>query len=306
MSRFSAERRVRTLFLVLLSLSIGLLGIVTWTPSVFAELPITSIVDCQTIKSAGNYEIDSALTTQKPGDCLIIKAANVTVNLNGQAINGSGAGAGVHVLSSVANAYIEGRGSTIGGFAEGIEIDGSNSVAENFTASDNADAGVLLQKAKSSRVSNFTSISNVNDGVRVYSGTSNGVADFNVLQNNRYGLWLESTTRNLVYDFTAENNALAGVYIGCFADGPHANKCSKPLIQSTANAVYNGKSLKASDGSQQIGVAIDLGDVGNRVLDLTSQFNAQFDAVDENPQCGTNTWMVITYGTSNQTNGCIP
>jgi len=126
------------------------------------------------------------------------------------------------------------------------------------------------------------------------------------LQNNRYGLWLESTARNLVYNFTAESNALAGVYIGCFADGPHANKCSKPSMQSTSNAVYNGKSLKTTEGSQQIGVAIDLGDLGNKVADLTIQFNAQFDAVDENPQCGTNTWMVITYGTSNQTNGCIP
>ena len=307
LSRFSTEWRARTLFWFVLSLSIGLLGIATWTPSVFAELPITSIVDCTTITKAGNYEIDATLTAGKPGDCLVIKAANVTVNLNGQAINGSGgAGAGVHVLSSANYTYIEGRGSTIGGFAEGLEIDGSNIVAENFTATDNADAGVLLQKAKNSRISNFTSISNVNDGVRVYSGTTNGVADFNVLQNNRYGLWLESTTRTLVYDFTAENNTLAGVYIGCFADGPHANKCSKPSMQSTSNAVYNGKSLKASDGSQQIGVAIDLGDLSNRVADLTSQFNAQFDAVDENPQCGTNTWMVITYGTSNQTNGCIP
>lgn len=306
MSRFLALRRIRTLFLGLLGLSIGCLGIATWTSSAFADPPITSITSCQTITKAGNYEVDSTLTTDKPGDCLVIEASNVTINLNGMAINGSGgAGAGVHVLSSANYAYIEGRGSTIGGFAEGMEIDGSNAVAENFTATDNADAGVLFEKAKGSRVSNFTSTSNVNDGVRVYSGSSNAVSDFDVSLNNRYGVWLESTTRNIVHGFTAESNALAGLYIGCFADGPQDNKC-KPAMQSTSNLVFNGKSFKATDGSQQIGVAIDLGDLSNKVTDLTSQFNAQFDAVDENPQCGTNTWMVITYGTSNQNDGCIP
>ena len=127
MSRFLALRRIRTLFLGLLGLSIGCLGIATWTSSAFADPPITSITSCQTITKAGNYEVDSTLTTDKPGDCLVIEASNVTINLNGMAINGSGgAGAGVHVLSSANYAYIEGRGSTIGGFAEGMEIDGSN------------------------------------------------------------------------------------------------------------------------------------------------------------------------------------
>lgn len=287
--------------------AMGAIAVAGLAGQALAQLPITSVVSCTTITKAGNYEIDSALTAQKPGDCIVIKAANVTLNLNGMPINGNGgAGAGVHVLSSANYAYIEGRGSTIGGFAEGMEIDGSNAIAENFTATDNADAGVLLEKAKSSRASNFTSTSNVNDGVRVYSGTSNAVSDFDVSLNNRYGVWLESTTRDIVHGFTAENNSLAGVYIGCFADGPHANKCSKPTLQSASNVVFNGKSLKAGDGSQQIGIAIDLADLGNKVTDLTSQFNAQFDAMDENPQCGTNTWMVITYGTSNQNDGCIP
>lgn len=87
---------------------------------------------------------------------------------------------------------------------------------------------------------------------------------------------------------------------------PHANKCKTPASQSGSNAVFNGKSFKASDGTQQIGIAIDLGDLSNKVSFLTSAFNAQFDAVDENPDCGTNTWMAITYGTSNQNSGCIP
>jgi len=70
------------------------------------------------------------LLTSAAGDCLIIRAPNVTVNLNRQIITGQGSGAGVQVLASGANAFIEGDDATISGFSVGIQIDAATVLAE--------------------------------------------------------------------------------------------------------------------------------------------------------------------------------
>jgi len=65
----------------------------------WAQPPIVPLTFCGTISKSVVYEVD-ALLTSPAGDCLIIRAPNVTVNLNRQIITGQGSGAGVHVLAS--------------------------------------------------------------------------------------------------------------------------------------------------------------------------------------------------------------
>ncbi|MGH9900357.1 MAG: hypothetical protein ACRD68_00800, partial [Pyrinomonadaceae bacterium] len=60
------------------------------TEAAAARKPIRS---CQTIDDSGSYLLTKSLTAA--GDCLVIAADNVTVDLNGFTITGDGTGKGI-------------------------------------------------------------------------------------------------------------------------------------------------------------------------------------------------------------------
>jgi parallel beta-helix repeat protein len=270
-----------------------------------AEVPPKSVTACTTLRAAGSYEIDATLTASGATDCIAIAASNVVLNLNGWLIQGGGGAAGVHVLPKAANTYIEGRGTMISGFNEGVEIDGVGAVAENFTAASNTDAGVYLNNSRQARVANFTTSGNL-DGVRVSSGTDNVVEGVTAHTNSRYGVWLESTSYNSVEGFLVEDNQMAGVYVGCWPTGPQGTKCPRKIKPSNYNSILDGSAVKNSAGDQAFGIAIDLGNSNNRVSGVTTSFNSESDLVDDNPDCGNSIWIDVVLGTTNQTEGCIP
>lgn len=259
-----------------------------------AQPPI-SLENCTKITKAGLYEVD-ATSGLSPlgGDCIVIASSNVIVYLNGFPLTGGGTGAGVHVLASAPNAFVEGRDAIISGFAEGIQIDGSKDLAENFTASNNTDAGVLLNNAKQAKVSNFTADSNGNDGLRVYKGSYNtATGSLELRTNGRYGVWLLDSSHDSVGGFDAEDNPRAGIYIGCSSNGPIAANCSPSIPPSKYNSIFNGTVMANELNSQQYGVVIDLGDDDNRVTNVASYtaFETGGDLVDENPNCANNDWF---------------
>jgi Right handed beta helix region len=270
-----------------------------------AEVPPKSVTACTTLRAAGSYEIDATLIASGATDCIAIAASNVVLNLNGWLIQGGGGAAGVHVLPKAANTYIEGRGTMISGFNEGVEIDGVGAVAENFTSASNSDAGVYLNNSRQARVANFTTSGNL-DGVRVSSGTDNVVEGVTAHTNSRYGVWLESTSYNSVEGFLVEDNQMAGVYVGCWPAGPQGTKCARKIKPSNYNSILDGSAVKNSAGDQAFGIAIDLGNSNNRVSGVTTSFNSESDLVDDNPDCGNNIWIDVVLGTTNQTEGCIP
>lgn len=258
-----------------------------------------------TITKAGVYEVDAPLLQSAAGDCLFIKAANVTLNLNRQSITGSGGstGAGVHIARSANNAFVEGTSALISGFLDGIEIDSQNALAENFFAENNSDAGVYLKDARMARVANFAANNN-KDGVRVSQGTQNTLQNSNCAGNSRYGIWLLGTSHNLVGSFDVENNAFAGVYAGCWGDGPQNLPCKPAVPASGFNYLFGG----LAQGNLAYGLVIDLGDNSNWVANNVSQFNRTGDMFDANADCGKNLWLANVFGKSNEAPppaGCI-
>ena len=260
----------------------------------WAQPPI-SIVGCQKITKAGLYNLNPPsppTLNAGPGDCLIIAASNVVLDLNGSIITGGGSGAGVHVMSSGANAFIEGRFATLSGFTEGIEIDAAKTTAENFTATANSDAGVLLSNAKQAKLSNFSADANGNDGVRVFKGSYNAiVGSVTATDNGRYGVWLFSTSHDNVGNFFVTNDAIAGIYLGCSGSGPRNSSC-KPA--SNYNSIFSGWAGPASGGVEAYSIAIDLGNGNNRVTNLSIASPTPppgYDLFDENAACGTNDWF---------------
>jgi Right handed beta helix region len=274
-------------------------------------IPLTS---CSTkITKTGLYEVNPPGLSSTGGDCLTISASNVILYLNGFPISGAGNGVGVHILSSASNAFVEGHNAVISGFAEGVEIDGSKDLAENFIAESNSDAGVLLNNAKQAKLSNFSADSNGADGVRLYKGSYNTVAgSISASYNARYGIWLYGTSHDSVGGFEVQDNTIAGVYVGCSSTGPSANgsECSPKKMLSKYNSLFSGTLAASGPGLQPYGVVIDLGDDFNRVTNMNgSPFETGGDLVDENANCANNDWfgeeqVFLTVPPS--PGGCIP
>jgi copper-binding protein NosD len=284
---------------VVVCLALVALAFATFTGRANAQPPINSVINCMTITKAGVYVVDGPLTQSGLGDCLLIKAANVTLNLNHQTITGSGSGVGVHIEASAGNAFVEGAAATISGFADGIEIDGANAFAENFIANGNDDAGVYLNAAKQARVANF-GVNGNTDGVRISQGTLNTLQNPDCADNRRYGIWLRGTTHNIIGTFNLHNNATAGIYAGCWNTGPQIQVCKPAVAPSSFNFIFAGH---ADGATEQYGVAIDLGDNNNRVVNNVSEFNTT-DMFDANPGCGNNLWLANVFGVI-PANDCI-
>jgi hypothetical protein len=286
-------------------------------------IPYPPSQSCAPITKPGFYELETSLTATAPGDCIVIKAANVTLNLNNNSITGygdsgairqtagadaitSGSGAGIHVMPGAANAFIEGNGAVISHFIEGIEIDAPNAFAEHFTVSTNGDAGVYLNGAKQAKISNFTADGNFNDGVRIFKGGMNLLQGFTSENNGRYGVWLEASSRNTIGSFYLQDDVSAGIYLGCWSVGPQGRACKPSMAPSSYNSIFDGGAYGASGGTENYGVAVDSGDNFNKVAGVTSLYNSTDDVLDNNTDCAGNLWIAIEYGTPNPPQTCIP
>jgi parallel beta-helix repeat protein len=259
----------------------------------------TSITACGRITHPGYYEVDSPLTAgSDPADCIQISAANVSLNLNGQTITGVNAGSGVHVMPTGAQAYIEGGGATIADFMDGVEIDGVGATVENFVASDNLDAGVLLNHARLATVANFATNGAGGgelDGVRLVGAAQNSIESFSASHVNRFGVWLLGSSHNSISGFTITYDGIAGIYLGCSMTGPDGS-CKPSSPKSMFNTIFHGVSSYNSSGQAGYGVAADLGDISNRFSNISAQGNATYDVFDVNDVCGKNAWFALTVG----------
>jgi parallel beta helix pectate lyase-like protein len=256
----------------------------------FSQPPI-SITACQKITRAGLYEVDSNLIASVPSvDCLVVTAPNVTLNLNHFGLFGATSAVGIHVMKTATRVFIEGGGSTIETFGEGIQIDAPGALVDNFTVLSNTDAGVLLNHVQQADVSNFSATHNKNDGVRIYGGGFNVLQMPTISENGRYGVWVQSSSHNNVGNFTVQSNGAAGIYIGCSLFGPQTS-CTLRALPSTYNYVFSGTSGPNFSGSQQYGIAIDKGDNYNRVVNVDASNNTQWDLFDVNLDCAGNYWF---------------
>jgi hypothetical protein len=171
------------------------------------SIPITA---CGPITHEGYYAVQNNLTTTH-GDCIVVAASNVTLDLNSRSITSTSnpkSGAGVHVVREsegepeVTGVFIEGRNAQIRGFAAGMENDADGTVAENFNLLNNID-GLLIKRAKGS---SFVSVSagvssttgNVN-GFHIVGGQNNEIGcGSGAVFNSNYGVWVENSSGNSI------------------------------------------------------------------------------------------------------------
>jgi len=253
-----------------------------------------SISSCGcTITSGGYYAVVSDLTAGSSGDCLDIKAAGVTLWLDGHSIEGNGSGVGLHLLKSARNNFIEGLDLNSGAFADldgfgvGLEDDANNAIISHTNFDDNAEAGILLNKVSGSLVSDFAARSNAY-GVQLSGASSCSIQRVSLDGNSIYGVWFYQSSGNVLNFFEAQDNLVAGVYVGCQSSaGPVGGRCKA----SNKNHIYDGPQVGPATASQQYGVAIDSGNRGNVLSGIMAAGDSTTDLLDQNPGCGSDLWF---------------
>jgi hypothetical protein len=133
--------------------------------STLAAAAPQAIATCQMINQPGSYVVDKNLTAA--GDCIVIAADFVTLDLDGFVITGNGkSGAGVSELRGQPFRGITVRNGTITGFAQAILLTKSTgATVERIHATANADHAISLGDMATVRSS--VAIANGHDGIRV-------------------------------------------------------------------------------------------------------------------------------------------
>jgi len=115
-------------------------------------LAITDITACQTIATSGSYRLTKNLSAK--GDCLVVTASRVEIDLQGHTIRGNGTGIGVgdepgFPPSSFSQFAITLRNGTIANFRTGVSLDGTEGgVVEQTRVVESGDVGITLRSGR--------------------------------------------------------------------------------------------------------------------------------------------------------------
>lgn len=279
-----------------------------------------------TIDSPGTYKLTGTSPMNSTGTCVDITASNVT--LSGGLITIKGPGSvvgtyGVHIEPAANKVLLEKL--TAEDFGSGVHVDGPNATLYLVSTSLN-NRGVVVNGANAffiqvSSELDFETGIQVNSTATDFAGMVvkavgatgagillNGVSGAFLNQviaeeNGTFGIWLDSSSNNSIADFQAEDNGVAGVYLGCNAIGPIGTACPTGVSPSNSNSIIgtvgeSTSSLVSNTASQRFGVVVGLGSLHNRFLSITGTGNVDDDALDENPECGSNRWFGDTFTTS--------
>jgi hypothetical protein len=213
-------RRVVILFIVTLAF-----GSTFHAPRAGAQ-EATVITACRTISQPGAYVLASNLTAS--GDCLVVTADFVTIDLAGFLITGNGTGAGIRADPAPEGARgIAVRNGTIAGFGVGVFLTASGAIVEGLRVVGNASNGIVAVGI----VRGNTAGGNV--GGIVATGTVSG----NTARNNS-GRGMTVNANSTVSGNTAVQNGDFGIFVVCPSN----------IIGNTASANTGGNLVLSGEG----------------------------------------------------------
>ncbi|MGH8490601.1 MAG: hypothetical protein ACREXS_17485 [Gammaproteobacteria bacterium] len=106
-------------------------------------LAVTDITTCQTISESGSFRLTRNLSAN--GDCLVVTADRVEIDLRGHTIGGDGTGTGVTDQRRRGGFAITLRDGTIANFQQGVNLGQTEgSVVEQLRVVESGDVGITL------------------------------------------------------------------------------------------------------------------------------------------------------------------
>jgi hypothetical protein len=271
--------------------------------------PPIALTDCETITHRGNYilENDLVLTATSPdsgyggaGNCLVINASHVHLNLNGQEIiatcpdglcdpeNGPVGEIGIDVMSGADHVSIS--NGSVGGFVYGIVGEADHIYVSNLHLF--AVLGVTLTDVSYSA---FTDIAFEGADIR-YHGANGPILYLsgggeNIFTNisglvgsdmgGPYGAEILNSNANLISDMNIRNTSCGGTNI-LLSDG------------SSFNIVTNSMLFDECGGGIEVGAGSSHNSFMGNTVTIASPSDI-FAMLDENPDCGSNVWTDNTF-----------
>jgi hypothetical protein len=113
--------------------------------------------------------------------------------------------------------------------------------------------------------------------------------------NKGYGFEVQASCFNSFDAVKASSNGSSGIYLRC-VNGPFGN-C---FVSGTGNSVFNSQ----PDDNDTYGIEVEKGEGGDEFYGNVASGNDLGDAIDHNPNCGTNLWWGNGF-TFNATPPCV-
>jgi len=237
-----------------------------------------------TISSGGLYTLGNALTQTVSGDCIDVTGSTVSIDMAGFDITASGAGArngtGIFFETGSSQGILEGGNGTISGFADGVEVSGSEITGENFNMKGNALSGLYLSSASNASFANMFATGSPFGAELACTNCS--VSFIEATGNSSYGVVVDGSTNASVSSFDANGNTKIGVYV----------------IDSVNTTVFNG--VAGAVTAQQYGIYADFENTNVQIFDNSASGNSVDDALDNGnfgAGCGS-LWFGNTFGTT--------
>ena len=225
---------------------------------------LTAMLATSAGPAAANHVACGAIITQSvtldadlgpcPGDGLVVRAGNVTVNLNGKRIftnNGPGNHAGVRLANPANPTGLNGvtvRNGTIQGFDAGVAIfSGSRHRVHSLLLQNNINPGGENQAC------------DLGDGIAVQNSDDNRIENNRLVNNGPFGgvSLIEDSDRNLVRNNSLQGHNIRGI-VGCGnanqdegirIEGPGAND-NRIETNSVADSALAGLGIHGHRGCQ--------------------------------------------------------
>jgi parallel beta-helix repeat protein len=257
-----------------------------------------------------------------PGDGLVVRGSNITVDLNGHTVFGEG---GLVVEHQAAGVRVVGQGNvtvtngTIRDFYHGVRVtQGSGNRVTAIRALRNQGGnGVVLENSSDNVVANnvvigngrFAGISTFNS-VSLPAGAARNTIRNNIVNTNAFmgahGISLEHGSGHLVTANQVVSSGRDGISLFAGVSGATV----------TGNAVQNngrhginvqngsvGNLIGGNQVTRNVQMGILVAGQGNRVVSNIARDNRGTDLRDTSPgdACGTNTWSGNRFGTASPT-----
>jgi hypothetical protein len=219
----------------------------------------TSVSTCGTLSSPGSYVLSNNLNAT--GDCLVIAADNVAIDLHGNSIKGNGSGSGIKDDGGDRDYAVIANGK-ISNFTTGINLATSGSaIITNVNASNNSGTGILIGECCNT-LNSVTANNNAGNGIEIDSDDSS----FTKIQaNNNGGNGILTTSCcNTLVSSTVSGNGGNGVDLADCCNFVIASKiqnnggngatlgdCCNGLIKTTA-AHNGGAGMNLPDGDNMV------------------------------------------------------
>jgi parallel beta-helix repeat protein len=252
--------------------------------------PIIPVSTCGTINAPGTYKLIKNVGS--PGTCMVIRASNVSFNLNAFSIfGGGGTGRGVVIAPGVTSVVV--ANGQIKGGAIGVQDFGNNTQLLHLTVFNESQRGIVLKGTTGGRIMNDRFPGNAKVSVLLNATTGASVTQNSLTGSGGYGIWVRSSTNFTVTNNAISQSALAGIIVACTAGGIK-NTLTCPASQGGTIAanklVY----------SPHLGIAIDRGNTHIHLTENNVSGSGKFDLFDSNLGCGTDTWASDIFTTHNQ------